>query len=73
MPIAPWQSAGSHSSDSRISAVGERELQPRHARPCEHDGIGLAARELQKPGFDIAAQGNDFEIGAKPERLRLSA
>ena len=54
-------------------AVGEGELQPRHARARQHDRVGFAAGELQQPRLDIAAQRHDFQIGPQPQGLRLTA
>ena len=55
----------------RHADVGQPE--PLEPRRREQGRIDLAVLDLQQPGFDIAAQGHDLEVGPHRAQLRRAA
>jgi hypothetical protein len=57
--------------DGEDGGSGVRKAEPLEAGEREQGGIDLAGGQLAQAGLDVAAEGNDLEIGAQPQDQRL--
>ena len=70
MAIAPCPTAGRKSCGSRMRGAASARSSRFNPAERQHGRVHRAVIDFAQPRFDIAAQGDDLEIGAQPFHLR---